>query len=100
MPKNKNNKTIWSARINNNTSNLFQKIGNSINIDKRLYNEDIEGSIAHVEMLFKQKIISFKIKNKIIFGLNKIKKEISKKNLNFMKNMRTFILILKRDCSK
>ena len=100
MPKNKNNKTIWSARINDNTSSLFQKIGNSINIDKRLYNEDIEGSIAHVEMLFKQKIISFKIKNKIIFGLNKIKKEISKKNLNFMKNMRTFILILKRDCSK
>ena len=83
MPKNKNNKTIWSARINDNTSNLFQKIGNSINIDKRLYNEDIEGSIAHVEMLFKQKIISFKIKNKIIFGLNKIKKEISRKKFEF-----------------
>ena len=83
MPKNKNNKTIWSARINDNTSNLFQKIGNSINIDKRLYNEDIEGSIAHVEMLFKQKIISFKIKNKIIFGLNKIKKEISGKKFEF-----------------
>ena len=62
---------------------FFQKIGNSINIDKRLYNEDIEGSIAHVEMLFKQKIISFKIKNKIIFGLNKIKKEISKKKFEF-----------------
>ena len=83
MPKNKNNKTIWSARINDNTSNLFQKIGNSINIDKRLYNEDIKGSIAHVEMLFKQKIISFKIKNKIIFGLNKIKKEISGKKFEF-----------------
>jgi argininosuccinate lyase len=83
MPKNKNNKTIWSARINDNTSSLFQKIGNSINIDKRLYNEDIEGSIAHVEMLFKQKIISFKIKNKIIFGLNKIKKEISRKKFEF-----------------
>ncbi len=83
MPKNKNNKTIWSARINDNTSSLFQKIGNSINIDKRLYNEDIEGSIAHVEMLFKQKIISFKIKNKIIFGLNKIKKEISGKKFEF-----------------
>ena len=30
------------------------------------------GSIAHVEMLFKQKIITFKIKNKIIYGLKKI----------------------------
>ena len=44
-------------------------------IDKRLYKEDIKGSIAHVEMLFKQKIISFKIKNKIIYGLNKIERE-------------------------
>ena len=83
MPKNKNNKTIWSTRINDNTSTLFQKVGNSINIDKRLYNEDIDGSIAHVEMLFKQKIISFKIKNKIIFGLNKIKKEIFSKKFEF-----------------
>ena len=34
-------------------------------------------------MLFKQKIISFKIKNKIIYGLHKIEKEISKKNFEF-----------------
>ena len=76
MRKNKNNQTIWNTRIKSNTSNLFQKVGGSINIDKRLYKEDIMGSIAHVEMLFKQKIISFKIKNKIIYGLNKIEKEI------------------------
>ena len=60
-------------------SSIFQKVGNSIDIDKRLYKEDIKGSIAHVEMLFKQKIISFKIKNKIIYGLTKIEKEIYKK---------------------
>ncbi len=71
MAKNKNNQTIWSSRIKDSTSGLFQKIGSSIDIDKRLYKEDIAGSIVHVEMLFKQKIISFKIKNKIIFGLKK-----------------------------
>ena len=37
-------------------------------------------------MLFKQKIISFKIKNKIIYGLNKIEKEISKNKFQFNKN--------------
>ena len=63
MTKNKNNQTIWNTRIKNNSSLLFQKATNSIDIDKRLYKEDILGSIAHVEMLFKQKIISFKIKN-------------------------------------
>ena len=69
MTKNKNNQAIWNTRVKKNTSSLFQKIGSSIDIDKRLYKEDIRGSIAHVEMLFKQKIISFKIKNKIIYGL-------------------------------
>ena len=71
MTKNKNNLAIWNTRIKKNTSSLFQKIGSSISIDKRLYSEDIKGSIAHVEMLFKQKIISFKVKNKIIFDINK-----------------------------
>ena len=85
MAKNKNNQTIWNTRIKKNTSALFQRIGNSIDIDKRLYKEDIAGSIAHVEMLFKQKIISFKIKNKIIYGLNKIKNEISNKKFEFNK---------------
>ena len=86
MVKNKNNKAIWNARIKKNTSSFFQKVGNSLKIDKKLYKEDISASIAHVEMLFKQKIISFKIKNKIIYGLNKIRKEIEKKKFNFDNN--------------
>ena len=72
MVKNKNNMAIWGSRIKKDGSTLFQKIGNSIDVDKKLFREDILGSIAHVEMLFRQKIISFKIKNKIIYGLNKI----------------------------
>ncbi len=85
MTKNKNNHAIWNTRIKKNTSSIFQKIGSSIDIDKNLYKEDILGSIAHVEMLFKQKIISFKIKNKIIYGLKKIEKEISKNKFEYNK---------------
>ena len=85
MSKNKNNQAIWGNRIKKNTSSIFQKVGNSIDVDKRLYKEDIIGSIAHAEMLFKQKIISFKIKNKIVYGLNKIKKEITNKKFEFNK---------------
>ena len=59
MTKNKNNRSIWSIRIKSNLSKNLLKFGNSLNVDKRLYKEDIAGSIAHVEMLFKQKIISF-----------------------------------------
>ena len=83
MTKNKNNRAIWGTRIKSNMSQSLLKFGNSLNIDKRLYKEDIAGSIAHVEMLFKQKIISFKIKNKIIYGLSKIEKEISNKKFYF-----------------
>ena len=85
MSKNKNNQAIWGSRIKKNTSLLFEKVGSSIDIDKRLYKEDIAVSIVHVEMLFRQKIISFKIKNKIIYGLNKIEKEIAKKKFEFNK---------------
>ncbi len=83
MVKNKNNLPIWNSRIKSSSSSLFQKVGSSLNIDKKLFKEDIEASIIHVEMLFKQKIISFKIKNKIVWGLNKIKIEILKKKFQF-----------------
>ena len=83
MVKNKNNKAIWNTRIKTKTSALYKKYGSSISIDKKLFKEDIMGSIAHVEMLFKQKIISFKIKNKIVYGLNKIEKEILNNKFEF-----------------
>ena len=70
MAQNKNNKAIWNTRIKKDTSSIFKKFGSSIDVDKRLFKEDIQGSIVHVDMLFKQKIISFKIKNKIVWGLN------------------------------
>jgi|TARA_B110000259_G_scaffold148024_1_gene166965 argininosuccinate lyase len=85
MVKNKNNKAIWDSRIKKNASTLFQKVGSSIDIDKILFKEDILGSITHVEMLFRQKIISFKIKNKIIYGLNIVEKEILKNKFEYNK---------------
>ena len=83
MANNKNNKAIWSTRIKRKTSPLYQKVGSSIHIDKRLFKEDILASKIHVEMLFKQKIITFKVKNKIIYGLDKIEKELKKNKFPF-----------------
>ena len=80
--KNKN-KTVWSNRFNKPTSKIFQRIGASIHIDKRLYNEDIFASIIHTQMLIKQKIIPKKDGLKIINGLKKIKKEIDNKKFKF-----------------
>ena len=79
----KKNKSVWSSRILKDTSNSFKKFGSSIDIDKRLFKEDITASIVHVEMLSKQNIISLKIKNKIVWGLKKILNEIVKKKFQF-----------------
>ena len=82
--KNKNkNKTIWSNRFKSKISPSFQKIGSSINIDKRLYEQDIAASIVHTQMLIKQKIIKSNDGNKIISGLKKIKIQIDKGQFNF-----------------
>jgi argininosuccinate lyase len=75
--KNKN-KTVWSKRLKGKTSKSFQRIGSSINVDKRLYKHDIFASIVHTQMLVKQKIIPSAEGKKIINGLKKIKSQIDK----------------------
>ena len=82
--KNKN-KTVWGARFKGATSKIFEKIGASIDVDKRLFKEDIVGSIVHTQMLVKQKIIGKKRGSKIIFGLKKIRNEIIKNKFIFNK---------------
>ena len=72
------NKTVWSNRFKSSTSKSFQRIGSSINVDKRLYNQDIFASKIHTQMLIKKKIIPSKDGKKIIKGLEKIKKQIDK----------------------
>ena len=82
--KNKN-KTVWGTRFNNATSKIFEKIGASIDVDKRLFEQDILGSTVHAQMLIKQKIIDRKKGNKIINGLKKIRNEIRKNKFSFNK---------------
>jgi len=82
--KNKN-KAIWGERFNNNLSKIFEQVGSSIDVDKRLFKEDIFGSIVHTQMLVKQKIIDKKKGKKIIYGLKKIQNEIKKNKFFFNK---------------
>ena len=82
--KNKN-KAVWGGRFKNSTSKIFEQIGSSIDIDKRLYEEDILGSVVHTQMLIKQKIIKKEKGLKIIKGLKKIEIEIKKNKFKFRK---------------
>ena len=81
----KKNKAVWSARFKKPTSKIFEDIGSSIDVDKRLFEEDIFASIVHAQMLAKQKIVNKKKCNKIIAGLKKIRNEIRKNKFKFNK---------------
>ena len=77
------NKTVWSSRFKSSTSKSFQRIGASINVDKRLYEQDIFASKIHTQMLIKKKIIPTKEGKKILKGLEKIKGQIKKGSFVF-----------------
>ena len=55
----------------------------SIPFDRRLYRQDIEGSIAHARMLAKQEIIAGSEAETIVKGLNSIRKEIDRGKFQF-----------------
>ena len=54
----KKNTKKWSERFSEPTSEIVKRYTASVNFDQRLAVFDIEGSLAHAEMLKKQKIIS------------------------------------------
>ena len=66
---------LWGGRFKEQLNNKALKFSSSINVDINLLAEDIEGSIAHAEMLAKVKIISHEEADNIISGLNQIKIE-------------------------
>lgn len=74
---------IWNSRFKKPLAEIALKFSSSIDIDGKLYNEDIDGSKAHVQMLAKQKIISLSDSKAIIKALEEIRKEISLGKLKF-----------------
>ena len=69
-------KKLWGGRFSEETEKTVEDFTESVSFDARLWKYDIEGSIAHVTMLGRQKIISKKEAALIIKGLNEIKAEI------------------------
>ncbi len=74
---------IWGGRFSSSPDKLMEEFNSSIQFDQLLYFEDIEGSIAHTEMLSKQNIISKNEFLSIKSGLEQIRKEISNNEFNF-----------------
>lgn len=67
---------MWSGRFSASASSLLDEFNASIMYDRKLYREDIEGSLAHAAMLAKQGILTTEELREITNGLNKIRTEI------------------------
>mgnify|MGYP001573076932 CR=1 FL=1 len=72
---------LWSGRFRSQLDPFALKFSSSLDVDKQLYREDIEGSLAHVAMLAKQKIISSSEAAAIRKALKEIEREISRGKL-------------------
>lgn len=66
---------LWGGRFTKETDQLVYNFNASISFDKKLYAQDIRGSIAHVMMLAKQEILTEAEKQQIIEGLEELWKE-------------------------
>ena len=64
MTKNKNNQAIWNARIKKKPSSLFQKVGNSIDIDKRLLKRISRVQLFMLKCYLNKKLFLLKLKIK------------------------------------
>jgi argininosuccinate lyase len=78
---------LWAGRFKEKTEKTVEGFTESVSFDARLWKHDIEGSIAHVKMLGRQKIISKKDADLIIKGLNQIKTEIQNGKFKFRENL-------------
>ena len=67
---------LWTGRFSKEADKITNDFNSSIGTDKRMYREDIEGSIAHATMLGIQGIISVDDADTIVAGLKAIRDEI------------------------
>jgi argininosuccinate lyase len=67
---------VWGGRFREGTDEIFDHFNASLGFDKRLYSQDIKGSLAHCRMLAEQKIISRKEAKQILVALKEIKGEM------------------------
>ena len=78
---------LWGGRFAKETDQLTDHFNSSISFDCRLYKQDILGSIAHVQMLGKQHIITLEESQAIIDGLEALLRDIEAGQIEFNEKM-------------
>ena len=74
---------VWGGRFKEKTDKIVDSFNASISYDRRLYSQDIAGSMAHCRMMAKQKIISEEEASQILAALSEIEKEMDRGEFSF-----------------
>ncbi|MGL6293888.1 argininosuccinate lyase [Eubacterium aggregans] len=80
-------KQMWGGRFQKGTDTLTDDFNSSIRFDKRLFREDITGSVAHAKMLGKQRIIPQEDADLIVQTLGEILSDIDDGKVTFTVDM-------------
>ncbi|HEV7437565.1 MAG TPA: argininosuccinate lyase, partial [Pseudorhizobium sp.] len=78
---------MWGGRFASGPDAIMEEINASIGFDKKLFAQDIRGSVAHATMLAEKGIISTEDKDKIVEGLNTILSEIESGKFEFSRKL-------------
>jgi argininosuccinate lyase len=74
---------LWGGRFSQATDQLVEKFNASIDVDKRLYESDIKGSIAHLKMMANEAIITREEADILIQGLDRVKAKMDHNEIPF-----------------
>jgi len=74
---------MWGGRFASGPDAIMEEINASIDFDKRLYRQDIAGSVAHAKMLAEAGILTAEDRDTILDGLGAVKAEIEQNTFNF-----------------
>src|SRR4051812_11135415 len=84
---NSSSNQMWGGRFAAGPAAIMEEINASIGFDKKLYAQDIAGSIAHATMLAAQGIITEADRDQIVSGLKQIEAEIESGKFEFSRKL-------------
>ena len=83
MSENKNPNKLWGGRFTESTDAFVQRFTSSVGFDHRLFQQDIDGSVAHAKMLVKAGILTTDEVSQILDGLESIRQDITDDNFEW-----------------
>lgn len=78
---------MWGGRFATGPDAIMEEINASIGFDKRLYSQDIAGSMAHAKMLAEAGILNAEDRDTILAGLAKVREEIEHNKFTFSREL-------------